>query len=210
MWKWIKRTGLVLISFLAILMLTGSAYQFISTKKDENRYPPPGKLVDVGGYRLHINSTGKEGPTVVFDAGMGCNSLDWSLVQPEVAKFARVCIYDRAGNGWSDESPLERTSQNIVNELHTLLQNSGEKGPFILVGHSFGGPNVLLFASLYPDEVAALVLVDWSSRRSVKGNGRLASKLVSKAFDSSDYSTFFDVSWNYEVFHQFARVSGVF
>jgi len=162
MWKWTKRIGLGLIFLIAALLLSGAAYQFISTKIDENAYPPPGKLVDVGGYRLHINCSGEGGPTVVFDAGMGCNSLDWDLVQPEVAKFARVCSYDRAGNGWSDESPLERTSQNIVDELHTLLKNSGEKGPYILVGHSFGGPNVRLYASKYPEEVSGMVLVDSS------------------------------------------------
>jgi pimeloyl-ACP methyl ester carboxylesterase len=162
MWRWTKRIGLGFICCIAILMLSGAAYQFISTKNDENAFPPPGKLIDVGGYRLHINCSGEGGPTVVFDAGMGCNSLDWALVQPEVAKFARVCIYDRAGNGWSDESPLERTSQNIVDELHTLLKNSGEKGPYILVGYSFGGPNVRLYASKYPNDVAGVVLVDSS------------------------------------------------
>jgi pimeloyl-ACP methyl ester carboxylesterase len=162
MWKWTKRIGLGLICLIAVLLLSGAAYQFISTKIDEGAYPPPGKLVDIGGYRLHINCSGEGGPTVVFDAGMGCNSLDWALVQPEVAKFTRVCSYDRAGNGWSDESPLERTSQNIVDELHDLLKNSGEKGPYILVGHSFGGPNVRLYASKYPEEVFGMVLVDSS------------------------------------------------
>lgn len=162
MCKWIKRIGLGLTCLIAVLWLSGATYQFVSTKIDENAYPPPGKLVNVGGYRLHINCSGEGGPTVVLDAGMGCNSLDWALVQPEVAKFTRVCSYDRAGNGWSDESPLERTSENIVNELHILLKNSGEKGPFILVGHSFGGPNVRLYASKYPEEVYGMVLVDSS------------------------------------------------
>ena len=162
MWKWIKRLGLGFIGLIAILLLSGTVYQFISTKIDENAYLPPGKLVDVGGYRLHINCSGEGGPIVVFDAGMGCNSLDWALVQPEVAKFTRVCSYDRAGNGWSDESPLERTSQNIVDELHALLKNSGEKGPYILVGHSFGGPNVRMYASKYPEEVFGMILVDSS------------------------------------------------
>ena len=162
MLKWTKRIGFGLICLMAVLLLSGAAYQFISTKIDESTYPPPGKLVDIGGYRLHINCSGEGGPTVVLDAGMGCNSLDWALVQPEVAKFTRVCSYDRAGNGWSDESPLERTSQNIVDELHALLKNSGEKGPYILVGHSFGGPNVRLYASKYPEEVSGMVLVDSS------------------------------------------------
>lgn len=145
-----------------VLLLSGSIYQFISTKIDERTYTHPGTLVDVGGYRLHINCSGHGGPTIILDAAMGCNSIEWTLVQPEIAKFARVCSYDRAGNGWSDESPFERTSQNIVEELHTLLKNSGEEGPYILVGHSFGGPNVLLYASKYPKDVAGIILVDSS------------------------------------------------
>ena len=162
MWKWTKRIGLGLICLIAFLLLSGAAYQFISTKIDEGAYPPPGKLVDVGGYRLHINCSGEGGPTVVLDAGMGCNALAWALVQPAVSKFTHSCSYDRAGNGWSDESPLERTSQNIVDELHMLLKNAKVPGPYILVGHSFGGPNVLLYANQYPDEIAGIVLVDSS------------------------------------------------
>lgn len=137
--------------------------QFLNSfreKLDENKYLPIGKMVDVGGYRLHINSTGTDGPTVVLDAGIGCHSLEWALVQPEIAKFTKVCSYDRAGYGWSDESPLERTSANIAVELHTLLHNAGIPGPYILVGHSFGGANIRLYASKYPDEVLGIVLVD--------------------------------------------------
>ena len=162
MWKWVKRIGLGFICLIVVLLLSGTAYQFISAKIDENAFPPPGQLVDVGGYRLHINCSGEGGPTVIFDAGMGCNSLEWALVQPAVSKFTYACSYDRAGNGWSDESPLERTSQNIVDELHMLLKNAKIPGPYVLVGHSFGGSNVLLYANTYPDEVAGIVLVDSS------------------------------------------------
>ncbi|HEV8052100.1 MAG TPA: hypothetical protein VGP47_06380, partial [Parachlamydiaceae bacterium] len=93
MLKWTKRIGLGLICLMAVLLLSGAAYQFISTKIDESTYPPPGSLIDVGGYRLHINCSGNGGPTVILDAGMGCNSIEWTLVQPEIAKFARVCSY---------------------------------------------------------------------------------------------------------------------
>lgn len=162
MWIWVMKIGLGLICLIAVLLLSGTAYQFISTKIDENAYPPPGKMIDVGGYRLHINCSGEGGPTVIFDAGAGCNSMEWSLVQPAVSKFTSTCSYDRAGNGWSDESPLERTSENIVYELHTLLKNANVPAPYVLVGHSFGGINVLLYANKYPDEVAGVVLVDSS------------------------------------------------
>jgi pimeloyl-ACP methyl ester carboxylesterase len=162
MWKSIKKVSFKLSCLLALLVISGAIYQFISTKLDEEAYPPPGKLIDVGGYRLHLNSLGQGSPVVVLDAGMGCNSLDWVLIQPEIAKSTQVCSYDRAGYGWSDESPLERTSENIVEELHTLLKNAKIPGPYILVGHSFGGVNVRLFASKYPDEIVGVILVDAS------------------------------------------------
>ncbi|HXF29061.1 MAG TPA: alpha/beta hydrolase, partial [Chlamydiales bacterium] len=160
-----KRISKAFIPFLSGIFVLGALFQFVGTKIDEQRFPPIGRLVDVGGYRLHINVTGKndllaDGTTVVLDAGMGCNCLDWALVQPEIARMARVVSYDRAGYGWSDDSPLPRTSENIAYELHTLLQNAGMKPPYILVGHSFGGLNTRVFEQLYPDEVKAVVLVD--------------------------------------------------
>ncbi|MGH2639704.1 MAG: alpha/beta hydrolase [Rhabdochlamydiaceae bacterium] len=155
-----KKVSLQLFLCTVLLALSGAAYQFIATNIDEYYYPPPGKMVDVGGYNLHIQSTGENGPVVVLDAGLRCSSLDWALVQPEIAKFTRVCSYDRAGNGWSEESFFPRTCHHIVEELHTLLKNAHIPGPYILVGHSFGGMNSRLFASRYPDEVLALVLVD--------------------------------------------------
>jgi len=151
-----------LISALASL---GAIYQVVATRLSENKHPPPGRLVDVGGYRLHVQCAGPEvadggGPTVVMDAGIGECSLGWCLVQPEVAKFARVCTYDRAGLGWSDPAPTARTSRRIVEELHALLVNAGIKPPYVLVGHSFGGLNVRLYATRFPGEVAGMVLVD--------------------------------------------------
>src|SRR3989338_11705778 len=96
----------------------GALYQYVGTKLDEQKYPPIGRMVDVGGYKLHMIESGQNsnGPIIVMDAGSGCNSLDWQLVQPEIAKFARVITYDRAGNGWSEASPLPRTSENVVKE----------------------------------------------------------------------------------------------
>ncbi|MBP6869280.1 alpha/beta hydrolase [Candidatus Babeliales bacterium] len=151
----------------SILALAGSGmtYEYVAERMDERNFSPIGKMVDIGGYKLHMIDAGiaVEGqPTVVIDAGAGCNSLDWSLVQPEIAKFARVITYDRAGYAWSDASPLPRTSKNAMDELHTMLHNAGVQGPYILVGHSLGGINVRLFASKYPDEVAGVVLVDSS------------------------------------------------
>ena len=161
-WKWTKRIGLGLVGLVTALAIGGAAYQIIGMKLDRMKFPPPGQLVDVGRYKIHLQTMGEGSPTVILDAGCGCDSLHWSLVQPEVAKFAKVVAIDRAGNGWSDESPLERTSENIVHEMHTALHKAGIKGPYILVGHSFGGLNARLFASKYPNEVAGVVLVDSS------------------------------------------------
>jgi pimeloyl-ACP methyl ester carboxylesterase len=124
------------------------------------KYPPPGKLVDVGGYRLHINCQGQGDPTVVIEAANGDFSLGWGLVQREVAKFTRICTYDRAGLGWSERSPQPRSAHDIVEGLHTLLARSGVEPPYVLVGHSLGGPLVRLYAHEHPDQVVGMVLVD--------------------------------------------------
>lgn len=151
-------------TLILTLALAGMIYQVIATRLDRQKYPPPGRLVDIGGYQLHINCSGSDGaeggPTVVMDAGIGECSPGWSLVQPEIARFARVCTYDRAGLGWSDAAPTARTSQQIVGELHALLTNAGIKPPYVLVGHSFGGLNARLYASQFPEAVAGIVLVD--------------------------------------------------
>jgi pimeloyl-ACP methyl ester carboxylesterase len=121
---------------------------------------PIGRLVDVGGYRLHLACQGDGSPTVVMEAAIGETGLLWSLVQPAVAKLTRACVYDRAGYGWSDPSPRPRTAAVMVEELHTLLGAAGVPGPYVLVGHSFGGLLVRRYAARYPQEVAGLVLVD--------------------------------------------------
>lgn len=121
---------------------------------------PPGKMVDLGGHKLHVNCTGRGAPTVVVETGLGDFSFDWVLVQNRVSPFTRICTYDRAGYAWSDPGPKPRTFTQINLELHDALHKLGERGPFVLVGHSYGGPVVRNFAAAYPRDVAALVLVD--------------------------------------------------
>ena len=145
---------------IIFLILTGLSYQYCATKIDDYNYPAPGKLTDIGGYKIHSYCLGSGKPTVILDSGLGGNLTWWTLVQKEVSKFARVCSYDRAGYGWSDAGPKPRTSEIIVKELHTLLKNQNTPPPYILVGHSFGGTNMKLYANTYPDEVFAVVLVD--------------------------------------------------
>ena len=145
---------------LLILLLAGAIYEPLAEAADAKAYPPPGQMVDVGGYRLHLNCTGSGSPTVVIEAGWGDSSASWGWVQPEVAKTTRICTYDRAGMGWSEASPQPRTAREFAIELHTLLAKANEAGPYVLVGHSLGGYTVRVYAHDYPAEVAGLVLVD--------------------------------------------------
>jgi pimeloyl-ACP methyl ester carboxylesterase len=154
-----------IVVFVGGLMLLGAIYESMAEASDARVYPPPGKLVDVGGYRLHINCTGTGAPTVIIDAGLGDWSTGWAWVQPGVAKTTQVCTYDRAGNGWSDAGPLPRNAAQYAKELHTLLQEANIRGPYVLVGHSLGGLPVRVFTNMYPSEVAGVVLIDSMSPR---------------------------------------------
>jgi pimeloyl-ACP methyl ester carboxylesterase len=151
------------VELLALLLLAtvGSLYERRAEKRDRELYPPPGRLVDIGGYRLHLHCSG-QGPTVVLVYGQQGSYTDWYRVQPQIAEFARLCIYDRGGYGWSDPSPMQRVPSRIAEELHTLLHAAGEAPPYLLVGHSFGGFTALMFAHKFQAEVSGVVLVDAS------------------------------------------------
>ncbi|HET7208888.1 MAG TPA: alpha/beta hydrolase [Terriglobales bacterium] len=145
-----------------ILACVGAVYERVSTRRDRRLYPPPGRLIDVGGHRLHLYCRGQGTPTVVLEHGLVGSYLDWYLVQPKIAAFTRVCSYDRAGYGWSDFSPNPRLPSVMCDELHELLIRSAERPPFIVVGHSMGGFDALIYAKKYSAEVAGIVLVDAS------------------------------------------------
>jgi pimeloyl-ACP methyl ester carboxylesterase len=152
---------------LAIPLVSGlalvAAAVWVETRQaqaDLASHPPPGRLVDAGGHRLHIHCTGEGSPVVVLDAGLGDSVAVWATIQEKLATTTRVCSYDRAGLGWSDPGPQPRTYQRAAEELHALLEKAGEKGPFVLVGHSAGVNTVRLFAAAYPEQVAGLALIE--------------------------------------------------
>lgn len=158
--RWLRKIALTMFVTVILLALAGASYEAVESGLDARHFPESGRLVDVGGYRLLLNCTGVGSPTVVLEAGFGDVSVEWRAVQPQVEKFSRVCSYDRAGYGGSDPGPMPRTSLQIAKELATLLKNSGEMPPYVLVGSSFGGYNVRVFNGLYPDKVVGIVLAD--------------------------------------------------
>ena len=161
----IKKALLGITGLLVIAALAGTSYGLLADRSDFAPTPPPGRLVDIGGHRLHIwctDSVEPNAPTIVFDSGLGGGAFSWAHITPEVSKFTQVCTYDRAGMGYSDPGPTPRTSGQIANELAALIENSAIASPVILVGLSFGGYNTRIVASERPDLVAGLVLVSAS------------------------------------------------
>lgn len=158
--KWTKR----IVSGLLILILVSAGLIWLAGAGAKSRLteqnPPPGRLVDAGGFKMHIYCTGEGSPVVILESGLTDFYVSWAKVQPGISQLTRVCSYDRAGLGWSEQSPDPRTSEEMIAELHALLANAGIAGPYVLVGHSFGGINVRLFARRYPREVVGMVLVD--------------------------------------------------
>ncbi len=144
---------------MTLLASAGLVYQAAASAWDLRRHRAPGQMVDIGGYRLHLHCLGHGGPAVILESGLGSDSTAWALVQPELAKFTRVCAYDRAGYAWSDPGPLPRTSACVAAELHALLRAAAIPAPYVLAGHSLGGFHVRLYAHQYPNEVAGMVLV---------------------------------------------------
>ena len=150
-----------LIAGLALLgAILGMVYQTLGTRRDGRVHPPPGRLVDLGTHRLHLLESGSGGPTVLLEAGLMSTVLSWSELQRALDGSFRVVSYDRAGLGWSDLGPMPRTADRIVDELHNLLERAAIPPPYVLVGHSFGGLTMPLFAARFPSEVAGIVLID--------------------------------------------------
>lgn len=159
-----KRLSALLGLLPLAALCAGAIYQSVSTARDRKRHPPPGTLVPVDGLSMHMLVSGKQqregDATVVLETGLGGMSYAWGWIQPEVARFARVVSYDRAGLGWSEPDAAPASASQIARRLHAMLKAQGIEGPYLLAGHSMGGLLVRVFNDLYPDEVCGAVLID--------------------------------------------------
>ena len=158
--RWLKRGLLGMALVIGAAIVAGIVYEQIGRRRDSRSVPQVGKSIDIGGRNLNLYCSGEGSPTVIFESGGGASGYTWVNIQTEVAKFTRACWYDRAGYGWSDPGPRPRTSEAIASDLHALLTTARIGPPYVLVGASFGGFPVRVFAGRNPAEVAGIVLVD--------------------------------------------------
>lgn len=174
--RWLKRIGKGALVCVAALVAAGAIYEGIGRMNAGRRYPPPGKMVDIGGRRIHLDCRGAGSPTVLFESGLGSGgSTDWRLVQDRIAAVTRACSYDRAGIMWSDSKATPQDGAAVADDLHATLRRAGITGPLVLVGHSIGGPYTTIFTGRYGDQVAGLVLVDPSHPDQIARLGKVTS-----------------------------------
>ncbi len=168
-------TGVVIL----LLMLIGATYQGVATAVERRRFPHPGRMIDVGGHQLHLYCVGQGAPTVVLEAPATTMSTAWAWVQTDLAKTTRVCSYDRAGLGWSESGDAPFAPEEVPAELNAVLLKAEERGPFVVAGAEFGAALATLYAARYPDDVAALVLVNppgaFSGQEASKASSRFAA-----------------------------------
>lgn len=177
-----QRIIYVFLGFLALIALvtvTGVLYEKSGRRQAAQEYPPPGKLVDIGGRRIQLDCRGSGSPTVIFESGLDMSgSLSWAMVHDEIAKKTRACAYSRAGIMWSDPTNLHQNGKSIAEDLHATLSKAGEQGPFVLVGHSLGGPYIMTYTKYFGQDVAGLVFVDASHPDQMKlSNGEVPTEL---------------------------------
>lgn len=161
--RWIVRGGVAIVLFLVLATVAGVAYEMMSRSHAAREFPPQGRLVDIGGRRIQLDCRGTGSPTVIFESGLDINgSLSWASVHDEVAKTTRACAYSRAGIMWSDPKDGLQNAKTIAEDLHATLAAAGEKPPFVLVGHSLGGPYIMTYTKYFGADVSGLVFVDAS------------------------------------------------
>jgi pimeloyl-ACP methyl ester carboxylesterase len=156
----LRRVVVSVTALVMLVVLIGATYQGVETSFERREFQRQGGLVDVGGFQLHFYCLGKGSPPVILEAAAGSLSAAWGWVQPEVANVTRVCSYDRAGLGWSESRDGRYDPSQVPNDLHALLNESREEGPFVIVGQELGAAFARIFAARYPAQTLALVLVD--------------------------------------------------
>ncbi|MFD1505251.1 alpha/beta fold hydrolase [Georgenia yuyongxinii] len=156
------RWAVYAVVVIMIAASLGGMAETVALASDPRTQAMPGDVYDVGGRRLHLDCTGSGSPTVVLQSGQGEMSSSWGLIAPAVAATTRVCAYDRAGQGWSEDAPQLQDGLAAAADLHALLAQAGEHGPYVLVGHSIGGAYAMTYAARYPDDVAGMVELDSS------------------------------------------------
>ena len=176
--RWLKRIAIGAAVLVAVLLVSGASYEQIMRRRATAEFPPPGRLVDVGGgRRIQIDCRGAGSPTVVLESGLdNFGSLSWGLIHDSIATTTRVCAYSRAGIMWSDPSDAPFDLASVASDLHAALGAAGEHAPYVLVGHSLGGPYVMAFTHAYPSEVAGLVFVDASHPEQIARMRAIAGK----------------------------------
>ncbi len=154
---------------LYALCAVGGGYETVEGSLDRRVHPAPGQLIDVGGYRLHINCDGSGSPTVILESGLGQPGAYWEFIANSVSRDTTVCVYDRAGRGWSDPAAAPQDGFAVARDLHVLLERAHAQGPFVLVGHSSGAQYVRIFAGRYPEQVAGMILLDGQPAEAFEG-----------------------------------------
>jgi pimeloyl-ACP methyl ester carboxylesterase len=183
MMRWIKRIAIGLGGLILAAVLAGLSYEQIMRWRAPRDFPAQGRLVDVDGSRMQIDCRGSGSPTVVLESGLDMmGSLSWSAVHDAIATTTRTCAYSRRGIMWSAPRSAQFSADGVARDLHTLLANAGERAPFVIVGHSLGGPYIMTFTRLYPQEVAGLVFVDASHPDQMERMNRA----VGKKLDAGD------------------------
>lgn len=177
--RWMKWIGLGLVSLLLLAIGAGTLYEALGRRDAERRYPPRGKMIDVGGRRMHIDCRGTGSPTVILESGLGSGgTLDWTLVHDRIAQGTRTCAYDRAGIMWSDPKQTPQDAAAVAQDLHAMLKAAGISDPLVLVGHSIGGPYIRTYVGRHGDQVAGLVMVDASHPDQVARIGKVVKSNV--------------------------------
>ncbi len=158
---WLIRAGAAITGAVLIAAGLGAAYELEAQKHAIANFPPPGQMVDIGGRRMQLECIGIGSPTVVFEAGLSMEgALTWASVHQSISGISRACAYSRAGLMWSDHSSRRYSARQVAGDLHATLSNAGERGPFVMVGHSLGGPYSMTYTKYFGEHVAGLVLVD--------------------------------------------------